>query len=67
MMRILLCLKNTGNWEEALKFVPQRKHTGFLEISQHSQEFINRLKKAKTFNSFSKGSLNVCAQKKWPK
>ncbi|XP_007984159.1 tRNA methyltransferase 10 homolog C [Chlorocebus sabaeus] len=67
MMRILLCLKNTGNWEEALKFVPQRKHTGFLEISQHSQELINRLKKAKTFNSFSKGSLNVCAQKKWPK
>uniref|UniRef100_A0A0D9SBK5 tRNA methyltransferase 10 homolog C n=1 Tax=Chlorocebus sabaeus TaxID=60711 RepID=A0A0D9SBK5_CHLSB len=48
MMRILLCLKNTGNWEEALKFVPQRKHTGFLEISQHSQELINRLKKAKT-------------------
>nr|XP_005548323.1 PREDICTED: mitochondrial ribonuclease P protein 1 [Macaca fascicularis] len=67
MMRILLCLKNTGNWEEALKFVPQRKHTGFLEISQHSQEYINRLKKAKTFNSFSKGSLNVCAQKKWLK
>ncbi|XP_011732355.2 tRNA methyltransferase 10 homolog C [Macaca nemestrina] len=67
MMRILLCLKNTGNWEEALKFVPQRKHTGFLEISQHSQEFINRLKKSKTFNSFSKGSLNVCAQKKWLK
>ncbi|XP_011846177.1 PREDICTED: mitochondrial ribonuclease P protein 1 isoform X1 [Mandrillus leucophaeus] len=67
MMRILLCLKNTGSWEEALKFVPQRKHTGFLEISQDSQEFINRLKKAKTFNSFSKGSLNVCAQKKWLK
>ncbi|XP_009197596.1 tRNA methyltransferase 10 homolog C [Papio anubis] len=63
MMRILLCLKNTGNWEEALKFVPQRKHSGFLEISQYSQEFINRLKKAKTSNSFSKGSLNVCAQK----
>ncbi|XP_012332213.1 tRNA methyltransferase 10 homolog C [Aotus nancymaae] len=65
MMRILLCLKNTGNWEEALKFVPKRKHTGILEISQYSQELTNRLKKAKTFNSFSKSSLNVYAQKKW--
>ncbi|XP_074260547.1 LOW QUALITY PROTEIN: tRNA methyltransferase 10 homolog C [Saimiri boliviensis] len=68
MMRILLCLKNTGNWEEALKFVPKRKHTGgILEISQYSQELINRLKKAKTFNSFSKSTLNAYAQKKWLK
>ncbi|XP_047420448.1 tRNA methyltransferase 10 homolog C [Sciurus carolinensis] len=56
MMRILLCLKNTGSWEDALKFVPRRKHTGYLEISQHSQEFVNRLKKAKPSNSFPKGS-----------
>lgn len=48
MMRILLCLKNTGNWEEALKFVPRRKHTGYLDISEHSLEFLNRLKQAKT-------------------
>ncbi|XP_058517803.1 tRNA methyltransferase 10 homolog C [Ochotona princeps] len=64
MMRILLCLKNTGNWEEALKFVPRRKHAGFLEISQHSQEFIENLKKAKTFKSFPKSSLNVLTQKR---
>ncbi|XP_053420968.1 tRNA methyltransferase 10 homolog C [Nycticebus coucang] len=64
MIRILLCLKNTGSWEEALKFVPRRKHAGYLEISQYSQEFINRIKKAKTFNLFSKGSLNVHTQKK---
>lgn len=54
MMRILLCLKNTGNWKEALKFVPRRKHNGYLDISEHSQEFVNRLKKAKTLNSFPK-------------
>ncbi|EFB30303.1 hypothetical protein PANDA_005304, partial [Ailuropoda melanoleuca] len=48
MIRILLCLKNTGSWEEALKFVPRRKHTGYMEISQHSQEFVNRLMKSKT-------------------
>lgn len=58
MMRILLCLKNTGSWEEALKFVPRRKHAGYLEISQHSQEFLNRMKKSKTFNSFPRGSIN---------
>lgn len=58
MMRILLCLKNTGNWEEALRFVPRRKHTGYLEVSEHSQEFVNRLRKAKTFNSSPKGTLS---------
>ncbi|XP_004636684.1 tRNA methyltransferase 10 homolog C [Octodon degus] len=58
MMRILLCLKNTGNWEEALKFVPSRKHTGYLDISEHSLEFLNRLKKAKTLNSSPKHTLS---------
>nr|XP_005602088.2 tRNA methyltransferase 10 homolog C isoform X1 [Equus caballus] len=64
MMRILLCLKNTGSWEEALKFVPRRKHTGYLEISQPSQEIVSRSKKSKTFNSFPKGSLNKRTQKR---
>ncbi|XP_016055222.1 PREDICTED: mitochondrial ribonuclease P protein 1 [Miniopterus natalensis] len=57
MMRILLCLKNTGSWEEALKFVPNRKHSGYLEVSQHSRESVNRMKKSKTINSFPKGSV----------
>uniref|UniRef100_H0Y1B7 tRNA methyltransferase 10 homolog C n=2 Tax=Otolemur garnettii TaxID=30611 RepID=H0Y1B7_OTOGA len=64
MIRILLCLKNTGNWEEALKFVPRRKHSGYVEIPQYSQEFIDRIKKVKTSNLFSKGSLNIHTQKK---
>ncbi|XP_022047240.2 tRNA methyltransferase 10 homolog C [Acanthochromis polyacanthus] len=29
MIRILLTLKETGKWEEALTFVPKRKHDGF--------------------------------------
>ena len=29
MIRIMLTVKDTGKWEEALKFVPQRKHDGF--------------------------------------
>lgn len=56
MIRILLCMKNTGSWEEALKFVPRRKHSGYLEISQPSQDILRKLKK---ISSFPKGSLNV--------
>jgi len=29
MMRIMLTLKHTGCWEQALAFVPKRKHAGF--------------------------------------
>lgn len=29
MVRIMLTIKETGKWEEALKFVPHRKHDGF--------------------------------------
>ncbi|XP_068435735.1 tRNA methyltransferase 10 homolog C [Clinocottus analis] len=29
MIRIMLTLKETGNWEEALQFVPKRKYSGF--------------------------------------
>ncbi|KAM6223988.1 tRNA methyltransferase 10 homolog C [Rhynchocyon petersi] len=64
MMRIMLCLKNNGGWEEALNFVPKRKHIGYLEISQYSQEFVNQFKKkSQTFNSFPKGSQNVHVKK----
>ncbi|OCT95181.1 tRNA methyltransferase 10 homolog C [Xenopus laevis] len=31
MIRILLCLKDTGDWKKALSFVPTRKHDGFVE------------------------------------
>ncbi|XP_037691708.1 tRNA methyltransferase 10 homolog C [Choloepus didactylus] len=65
MMRILLCLKNSGSWEEALKFVPRRKHSGYMEIPQNSQQLAKTLKKSKAFNSFSKGSLNVHTKKRW--
>ncbi|KAJ8255683.1 hypothetical protein COCON_G00195470 [Conger conger] len=29
VMRILLTLRDTGKWEQALEFVPKRKHSGF--------------------------------------
>lgn len=34
MIRILLTLKETGKWKEALKFVPTRKHDGFNSHQQ---------------------------------
>ncbi|XP_048871934.1 tRNA methyltransferase 10 homolog C [Brienomyrus brachyistius] len=34
MMRILLTLKEGGNWEQALEFVPKRKHDGFSKAPQ---------------------------------
>ncbi|CAO2631738.1 tRNA methyltransferase 10 homolog C [Lemmus lemmus] len=64
MIRILLCMKNTGNWEEALKFVPKRKHTGYLEVTEHSQEDFRKLKKIRKTRSFLEGSLNVRTRKR---
>ncbi|EGW00794.1 Mitochondrial ribonuclease P protein 1 [Cricetulus griseus] len=61
VFRILLCMKNTGSWEEALKFVPKRKHIGYLEISQHSKEIFSKQKT--TTSSFPKGSLNARTRK----
>uniref|UniRef100_V9KT63 tRNA methyltransferase 10 homolog C n=1 Tax=Callorhinchus milii TaxID=7868 RepID=V9KT63_CALMI len=31
MINIMLSMKDTGRWEEALKFVPKRKHEGFVQ------------------------------------
>ncbi|KAM4888689.1 tRNA methyltransferase 10 homolog C isoform 2-T5 [Thomomys bottae] len=64
MTRILLCLKNTANWQEALEFVPKRKHSGYLEVSQYSQKLIDRMKNVKTYRSYPQKSLNVSTQKK---
>lgn len=40
MLRIMLTLKETGRWEEALKFVPQRKHAG-LNKQRTEKKMIN--------------------------
>ncbi|CAL8243598.1 unnamed protein product [Lota lota] len=34
MIRILLAIKDTGSWEQALAFVPKRKHDGFYPGTQ---------------------------------
>ncbi|XP_070688703.1 tRNA methyltransferase 10 homolog C [Pempheris klunzingeri] len=40
MFHIMLTIKDTGKWEEALKFVPKRKHHGFHQ--QRTQEISNQ-------------------------
>lgn len=45
MIRIMLTFREAGKWDEALKFVPQRKHNGFQQ--KQSQNFtINRVRGA---------------------
>ncbi|NXC74551.1 TM10C methyltransferase, partial [Anhinga anhinga] len=51
MMHILLTLKDTGDWKEALEFVPKRKYCGFVSKPVHELKktlnLINTLKLGK--------------------
>ncbi|XP_070765871.1 tRNA methyltransferase 10 homolog C [Enoplosus armatus] len=44
MIRIMLTLKETGKWEEALKFVPKRKHDGFHQQQTQKEVTNNRVR-----------------------
>lgn len=58
MMRILLTLKDTGDWKEALQFVPQRKHAGFIETAPYLKHQIDTWKK-KRYNEMTSKD-NAC-------
>ncbi|KAF7251297.1 hypothetical protein EYD10_03398 [Varanus komodoensis] len=72
MLCILLTIKDTGNWAEALQFVPKRKHAGFVDTMSHE---INTRRKAKMYERlagqeqscrpFAGNSLRWEKQKKW--
>ncbi|XP_030331813.1 tRNA methyltransferase 10 homolog C [Strigops habroptila] len=51
MMQILLTLKDTGDWQKALEFVPKRKYCGFVNKPVHelrkTVSLINALKLGK--------------------
>ncbi|XP_064167750.1 tRNA methyltransferase 10 homolog C [Anguilla rostrata] len=49
VIRILLTLKDTGKWEEALEFVPKRKHAGFYQPRQTGSSGSFFTNKAQTF------------------
>lgn len=50
MIRIMLTLKEEGSWEEALHFVPQRKHGGFHNYQQKQTTTVMN-ERANTFRS----------------
>lgn len=50
MMRIMMTLKETGKWEEALKFVPQRKHDGFYQQKADDEFNGGRIREAMRSN-----------------
>lgn len=58
MIRILLTLKETGKWEEALQFVPRRKHDGFHPHKQ-KKTVINKHEKTSKIGSISLKGLNM--------
>nr|XP_006130785.1 tRNA methyltransferase 10 homolog C isoform X1 [Pelodiscus sinensis] len=49
MIRILLTLKDTGDWMEALKFVPKRKYKAFSDESVYSKYKTNTQSRTKIF------------------
>ncbi|XP_001370305.1 tRNA methyltransferase 10 homolog C [Monodelphis domestica] len=63
MMRILLTIKNTNDWEKALKFVPKRKHSGFHDLSTYPKNL--QKNKSEIKKSFKKQSLNAQRSKAW--
>ncbi|XP_068921478.1 tRNA methyltransferase 10 homolog C [Petaurus breviceps papuanus] len=67
MMRILLTLKNTGDWKKALQFVPRRKHSGFHNVSIDSKNFVKDLQKnnSEIKKPFRKLSANVQSRGIW--
>lgn len=44
MINILLTVKETGSWQEALKYVPTRKHDGLLSVPPE-QKYWSRMRK----------------------
>lgn len=60
MIRILLSLKETGQWLEALKFVPTRKHRGFHPHHQKEPKpVMNRHEKPVKSSYFSLNDLKL--------
>ncbi|KAM4743580.1 tRNA methyltransferase 10 homolog C [Anableps anableps] len=47
MIRIMLTIKDTGKWEEALQFVPKRKHDGFYQHQKQTEVSNNRSRTVK--------------------
>lgn len=49
MIRIMISLKDTGKWEDALKFVPTRKYDGFHQKQTQKENTNNRVRGVKNY------------------
>ncbi|XP_054829073.1 tRNA methyltransferase 10 homolog C [Eublepharis macularius] len=75
MLQILMVLKDTGDWMKALKFVPQRKYSGFVNPSSFLKFTLDTRKKTmlsgkttsqeKASNQFARNSFRQQMQRKW--
>ncbi|NXK12306.1 TM10C methyltransferase, partial [Herpetotheres cachinnans] len=67
MMRILLTLKDTGDWKKALEFVPKRKYCGFVSKPVHELKktlnLMNTLKLGKRQEEVRKESAKNYSRK----
>lgn len=59
MIRIMITLKETGKWEEALKFVPQRKHDGFHQQLTQREIPNNRVRGATNYGPREDGDKRL--------
>ncbi|XP_060689136.1 tRNA methyltransferase 10 homolog C-like [Hemiscyllium ocellatum] len=62
MISILLTVKETGNWQEALKFVPKRKHEGFFPVPE--QKYCNQFKNHQNKTRIDNGPVKKARRQK---
>lgn len=58
MIRIMLTIKETGDWHKALQFVPKRKHDGFHQKEMKKEMTSNRVKTSRPGNRENKRYRN---------
>uniref|UniRef100_A0A3Q3XJQ5 tRNA methyltransferase 10 homolog C n=1 Tax=Mola mola TaxID=94237 RepID=A0A3Q3XJQ5_MOLML len=64
MIRIMIKLRETGKWEEALKFVPQRKHDGFLQQQKQKEATSNQIRGVTKYGLKEDGDSSMLKEKK---
>ncbi|XP_061891312.1 tRNA methyltransferase 10 homolog C [Entelurus aequoreus] len=65
MIRIMLTIKETGKWEEALKFVPKRKHTTDLASGENGNRSVQP-KGQMSKNTFRREELGTFKSQRKP-
>ncbi|XP_032416167.1 tRNA methyltransferase 10 homolog C [Xiphophorus hellerii] len=64
MIRIMLTIKDSGKWEEALQFVPKRKHDGFYQRQTQTEVSNDRPRNVKKHALRKSGDVFVRSEAK---